>query len=81
MEFKKCERCGCFFASTSNICDNCIAKDNMDISKLKNYFENNDNVPNFGTIISETGISEKNLNRYLQNNDFIENQNRVFDLN
>ena len=80
MEFKKCQRCGCFFVSTNNICENCLSKDNLDISKLKNYFDNNDDIPSFYTIIEDTGISEKNLTRYLQNNNFIENQNKIFGL-
>ena len=79
MEFKKCERCGCFFVSTDNICSNCSAKDSMDISKLKDYFNNNDEIPTFGALVQNTGISEKNLTRYLQTNNFIENQNKIFE--
>ena len=77
MEFKRCDRCGCFFVSTDNICGNCMSKDNMDISKLKDYFNNNDGIPSIGTIAENTGISEKNITRYLQNNIFIENQSEI----
>lgn len=79
MEFKRCDRCGNFFVSTENICHGCLSKDNMEISKLKDYFNNSDIIPSFGDLMSDTGISEKNLMRYLQNNDFIENQNKIFD--
>ena len=33
MEFKKCERCGCFFASNDNVCYNCLTKDRFEMSK------------------------------------------------
>ena len=39
MEFKKCERCGCFFTSTGDTCINCSPKDRLEISKLKNFLE------------------------------------------
>ena len=39
MEFKKCERCGSFFLSESNVCENCSPKDSFELSKLRNYFE------------------------------------------
>ena len=41
MEFKKCKRCGCFFVSNNDICGKCSPKDEYEITKLKNYFEEN----------------------------------------
>ncbi len=70
MEFKKCERCGCFFVSEDCVCVNCLSKDKLEISKLKDYFSK-DNYSNSLTGISvDTGISEKNLTRYLESQDF-----------
>lgn len=71
MEFKKCERCGCFFTSENMVCFNCIQKDKAEINKLKNYFDINPSIEanNLNIISIQTGISEKNLNRYIQNND------------
>ena len=69
MEFKKCERCGCFFVSNDEICCNCAPKDRFEISKLKNYFENNNEESSINTISIATGISIKNLNRYLVSNE------------
>ena len=68
MEFKRCERCGCFFTSPDMVCHNCISKDKADVNKLKNFFEINPNmeVNSLNSISTETGISEKNLNRYMQ---------------
>ena len=40
MEFNKCNRCGCFFMSNNDVCPSCQPKDIYEMSKLKNYFEN-----------------------------------------
>lgn len=73
MEFKRCGRCGSFFAGVNNVCNNCIAKENLDFSKLKNYLEesNTENINNVNENIDNisyaTGITTKNLSRQLQN--------------
>lgn len=74
MEFKKCERCGSFFASLNSVCNNCMQKENLDLSKLKNYFdemyESSENIEinhNIEDISYATGITSKNLTRQLQN--------------
>lgn len=68
MEFKKCERCGCFFVSQDNVCYNCITKDRAEINMLRNYFDINPNIEanSLNALSIQTGISEKNLNRYIQ---------------
>lgn len=68
MEFKKCKRCGCFFVSNEEICCNCAPKDKLEISKLENYFENNQEENSINNISLATGISIKNINRYLSSN-------------
>lgn len=70
MEFKKCERCGCFFLSENTVCENCMPKDNFEISKLKNYFESENYSNSIDCISVDTGITVKNLNRYLENEEF-----------
>jgi len=35
MEFKKCVRCGSFFVSEGDVCQNCMPKDRLDIIKFK----------------------------------------------
>lgn len=72
MEFKKCERCGSFYLSESNICENCSPKDNFELSKLRNYFEGDIQANSIDSISVDTGISVKNLNRYLGNEEFAE---------
>jgi hypothetical protein len=65
MEFRKCNRCGSFFVTNGNVCPKCTAKDNLEFSTFKNYIEENGFNGTLGSISSEIGISEKNLNRFL----------------
>jgi hypothetical protein len=69
MNLNKCERCGCFFASKDCVCPNCRAKDENDINQLKNFLTDSDNSVSVETLSSETGVSLKNVNRYLQDKD------------
>ena len=69
MEFKKCLRCGSFFVSGDDVCPKCLPKDKSDISKLTNYINDN-NITN-STIVDlsqGTGITLKNINRYINSN-------------
>lgn len=67
MEFKKCARCGCFFVTEGEVCSNCMPKDRLDILKFKDYFEENPTA-SIDNISIDTGISTKNVERYLNNN-------------
>ena len=40
MNFNKCERCGCFFATDNSTCPSCSTKDNIEMNTLKNYIAN-----------------------------------------
>ena len=77
MEFKRCERCGSFYLSESNICENCSPKDSFELSKLRNYFEGDIQANSIDSIAIDTGISVKNLNRYLGNEEFSEISNKL----
>ena len=70
MELNKCSRCGAFFATNNNICPNCEPKDNFELAKLKNFLEENDCPNSLDSLSLDTGISVKNLNRFLEYNDF-----------
>ena len=65
MEFKKCTRCGNFYVSEGNVCPRCTAKDNMEFSTFKTYIQENGFEGSLTNISGETGISEKNINRFL----------------
>lgn len=77
MEFKRCERCGSFYLSESNICENCSPKDSFELSKLRNYFEGDIQANSIDSISIDTGISVKNLNRYLGNEEFSKISNKL----
>lgn len=70
MELNKCKRCGAFFASNNNVCPNCEPKDVAELSKLKNFLAENDCPNSIDILASNTGISAKNLNRFLEQEDF-----------
>lgn len=65
MEFNKCSRCGNFFISNNDVCPKCEPKDTLEFETFKNYIEENGVTNNLETLSSETGISTKNLNRFL----------------
>ncbi len=72
MEFKKCPRCGNFFTSDIDVCQSCKTNENLDIKKLKNYFEENESTEGYTVqeISVQTGINSRNLNRFLLNDEF-----------
>ena len=71
MELKRCARCGKFFASEVEVCQECEKKDLADLSQLKGYFADNYVVGvSKSEISSTTGISNRNLSRYLGYDEF-----------
>lgn len=70
MEFNKCSRCGSFYISEGAVCPKCCGKDGFEFSTFKNYVEENGFENSLDTIANETGISVKNLNRFLEYNEF-----------
>ena len=66
---KKCDRCGCFFIGTEDVCANCIPNDNNDKAKLSDYCLRN-SVISFADMIDKTGVSPANLSRYLSTDEF-----------
>lgn len=78
MEFKKCNRCGSFYVSNDNVCCNCLAKERADINKFKTFIgETNIDNLSLNSISIETGISKRNLNRFLESDDFIDIANKI----
>ena len=71
MELKRCARCGSFFTSESEVCQKCNKKDNADVLKLKNFLEETqEDIIDKDELAINTGISLKNLNRYLTLEEF-----------
>ena len=65
MEFNKCSRCGNFFVSNNDVCPKCQAKDTLEFTTFKTYVEENGLTNNLDILSTETGISTKNLNRFI----------------
>ena len=60
----------CFFVSNNCVCPNCEPKDVAELSKLKTFLAES-NCPNsIESLACDTGISVKNLNRFLEQKDF-----------
>ena len=78
MDFKKCSRCGNFYVSEGNVCPKCSTKDGFEFSTFKSYIEENGFEENsINTISSVTGISVKNLNRFLGYEEFKSYQKEI----
>lgn len=71
MEFKKCPRCGNFYVTENSVCHGCTNSENLDVAKLKGYFQEYGTGASVQDIAIKTGINTKNLNRYLENEEFI----------
>ena len=69
MEFNKCSRCGNFFVSNDDVCPKCKTKDTLEFETFKTYIAENGINNNLDILSSETGISVKNINRYLNYTD------------
>ena len=69
MEFNKCSRCGNFFISNDDVCPKCKTKDTLEFETFKSYIAENGINNNLDVLSSETGISVKNINRYLNYTD------------
>ncbi len=66
MEIKRCSRCGGFYTIEGNVCPKCTNRDNLELSQFKNFIETNGvDIDSLSQVASKTGISEKNLNRFL----------------
>lgn len=81
MEFNKCNRCGGFYISKGNVCPKCLTKDNLEFSMFKSYLQENGFEQPLDIVSSETGISTKNLNRFVQYGKFQEYKNEILNNN
>ena len=73
MEFKKCSRCGNFYVSNGMVCPKCTPKDEFEFSTFKTYITENGKNNSVESISNATGISVKNLNRFMESESFQEN--------
>lgn len=71
IEARKCVRCGSLYIADTEVCSRCQKKDGADLYKLKGFIENqgNDEITQ-GELSVATGISNKNLARFLAYDEF-----------
>lgn len=65
MELNRCSRCGNFYVAEGNVCPKCSTKDGFEFSTFKSYIQENGFETSLNTISTDTGISIKNLNRFV----------------
>jgi hypothetical protein len=70
MELNRCSRCGNFYVSEGNVCPKCNTKDGFEFSTFKSYVQENGFENSLNAISNDTGISVKNLNRFLGYQEF-----------
>lgn len=68
MEFKKCERCGCFYTTSDSICPKCQPKENFEMNIVKNFLKTHNEIST-QSISNATGISTKTINRFLKSDE------------
>lgn len=84
MELNRCSRCGCFYVAEGNVCPKCRAKDGAEFSAFKSYIQENGFQDSLDQISTQTGISTKNLNRFIEYPEFknfqesLDNSNKDF---
>lgn len=77
MELNRCSRCGSFYVAEGNVCPKCSSKDGFEFSTFKSYIQENGLENSLNTISNETGISVKNLNRFLGYQEFQDYQKEM----
>ena len=78
MEVVRCSGCGAFYTNGGYVCPKCADKDNLELSTFKNFVENNGvELKSLDQVAISTGITEKNLNRFL-NYEGLEGYKKLF---
>ena len=77
MELNRCSRCGNFYVAEGNVCPKCSTKDGFEFSTFKTYIQENGLEDSLNTISNDTGISVKNLNRFLGYQEFQDYQKKL----
>lgn len=80
MELKRCPRCGNFYNSELNVCQDCKTNENLDVSKVKGYIEQYGVNESTEEMAINTGVNVKNINRYLSDTEkygLVDNKNNL----
>lgn len=77
MELNRCSRCGNFYVAEGNVCPKCSTKDGYEFSAFKSYVQENGMENSVNTISNTTGISVRNLNRFMDYPEFQDYQKQL----
>lgn len=71
-DMRRCARCGSFYTTDTEVCQDCKKKDFVDLKKLRGFIEDGSYVANMTKqdVLNSTGIRAKDLNRYLSYEEF-----------
>ena len=73
MEIKRCARCGSLYITENEVCNECLIKDNAEVIKLRVFLsEGLEAGTTKQDLAIKTGITARNLDRYLQTEEFSE---------
>lgn len=64
MELNRCNRCGAFHTNEGDICNKCSGKESLELSTFKTFIEEN-GISSIDSIATQTGIAQKNVNRFI----------------
>ena len=71
VEARKCARCGCMYISETEVCGKCQKKDGAELYRLKGFLNQGIGEDlTQGELSIATGISNKNLSRFLGYDEF-----------
>ena len=70
VEAKKCARCGCMYIAENEVCGKCEERDIAELYRLKGFFEKEFGGVTQNELSIATGISNKNLSRFLGYDEF-----------
>lgn len=71
MEIKRCVRCGSLHTTENDVCRECLAKDNAEVAKLRGIIDEGLEAGiTKQDLAIKAGITDRNLNRYLQAEEF-----------
>ena len=70
MELNKCAKCGKLFASSEDLCKNCLSQDLQDLAKVRKFIIDNPNILGLEEISIHTQVPEKDILRYISKGRF-----------
>ena len=70
MDLNRCSRCGNFYVAQGNVCPKCSTKDGFEFSTFKSYVNENGLENSLNNISNDTGITVRNLNRFMGYQEF-----------